>query len=162
MGSIRPIRLLFPAQDRSSPAFMPIHEPAAGLWRCIYPVLRHKRKRRRAPLVPRRGRASSRSIAVPLRHGRHRRTGGRDPATCQRPGGPPADIIRLRRRVPDDEDASRPGERVAIAGKCCQCGRCCTHMRDVHRVIEERGNYTFIVHNHYTGMRKRCGSTRTG
>jgi len=24
-------------------------------------------------------------------------------------------------------------------------------MRDVHRVIEGRGNYTFIVHNHYTG-----------
>lgn len=24
-------------------------------------------------------------------------------------------------------------------------------MRDVHRFIEERGNYTFVVHNHYTG-----------
>ncbi len=24
-------------------------------------------------------------------------------------------------------------------------------MRDVYRVIEERGGYTFIVHNHYTG-----------
>lgn len=24
-------------------------------------------------------------------------------------------------------------------------------MRDVHRVIEERGDYTFIIHNHYTG-----------
>ncbi|WP_317063680.1 YkgJ family cysteine cluster protein [Methanoculleus caldifontis] len=24
-------------------------------------------------------------------------------------------------------------------------------MRDVHRVIEERGDYTFVVHNHYTG-----------
>lgn len=24
-------------------------------------------------------------------------------------------------------------------------------MRDVHRVIEERGNYTSVVHNHYTG-----------
>ena len=42
-------------------------------------------------------------------------------------------------------------EGSAIAGKCCQCGRCCTHMRDVHRVIEERGGYTFVVHNHYTG-----------
>jgi Fe-S-cluster containining protein len=26
-------------------------------------------------------------------------------------------------------------------------------MQDVHRIIEERGNYTFIVHNHYTGDR---------
>ncbi len=43
------------------------------------------------------------------------------------------------------------GEGDTIAGKCCQCGRCCTHMRDVHRVIEERGDYTFVVHNHYTG-----------
>lgn len=24
-------------------------------------------------------------------------------------------------------------------------------MRDVYRVIEERGDYTFVVHNHYTG-----------
>jgi hypothetical protein len=24
-------------------------------------------------------------------------------------------------------------------------------MRDVHRVIEERGDYAFVVHNHYTG-----------
>lgn len=24
-------------------------------------------------------------------------------------------------------------------------------MRDVHRTIEERGNHTFVVHNHYTG-----------
>ncbi len=24
-------------------------------------------------------------------------------------------------------------------------------MRDVHRFIEDRGNYTFVVHNHYTG-----------
>nr|WP_292490285.1 YkgJ family cysteine cluster protein [Methanoculleus sp. 10] len=44
-----------------------------------------------------------------------------------------------------------PGEGSTIAGKCCQCGRCCTHMRDVHRFIEERGDYTFVVHNHYTG-----------
>jgi Fe-S-cluster containining protein len=24
-------------------------------------------------------------------------------------------------------------------------------MQDVHRIIEDRGNYTFVVHNHYTG-----------
>ncbi|NLA37843.1 MAG: YkgJ family cysteine cluster protein, partial [Methanomicrobiales archaeon] len=24
-------------------------------------------------------------------------------------------------------------------------------MRDVYRVIEERGDYTFVMHNHYTG-----------
>jgi hypothetical protein len=24
-------------------------------------------------------------------------------------------------------------------------------MQDVHRIIEKRGNYTFVIHNHYTG-----------
>ncbi|MCC7566341.1 MAG: YkgJ family cysteine cluster protein [Methanomicrobiaceae archaeon] len=38
-----------------------------------------------------------------------------------------------------------------MACKCCQCGSCCSHMRDVHATIEECGNYTFIVHNAYTG-----------
>ena len=42
-------------------------------------------------------------------------------------------------------------ERVIIACECCQCGNCCCHMQDVHRIIEERGNYTFVIHNHYTG-----------
>jgi uncharacterized protein len=38
-----------------------------------------------------------------------------------------------------------------VACKCCQCGSCCSHMRIVHATIEERGNYTFIVHNAYNG-----------
>ncbi len=38
-----------------------------------------------------------------------------------------------------------------MACKCCQCGSCCSHMRDVHETIEERGNYTFVVHNAYSG-----------
>jgi hypothetical protein len=44
-----------------------------------------------------------------------------------------------------------PGEGIAIACKCCQCGSCCCHMQDVHRVIEDCGDYTFVIHNHYTG-----------
>ncbi|HOI12909.1 MAG TPA: YkgJ family cysteine cluster protein [Methanoculleus sp.] len=43
------------------------------------------------------------------------------------------------------------GEAVTIACKCCQCGSCCSNMRNVHTVVEERGNYTFVVHNAYSG-----------
>jgi Fe-S-cluster containining protein len=42
-------------------------------------------------------------------------------------------------------------EGVNIACECTRCGNCCCHMKDVYRIIEGRGNYTFVVHNHYTG-----------
>jgi hypothetical protein len=38
-----------------------------------------------------------------------------------------------------------------MACKCCQCGSCCSNMRNVHTVIEERGNHTFVVYNAYSG-----------
>jgi len=38
-----------------------------------------------------------------------------------------------------------------MACKCCQCGSCCSNMRDVHTTVEEHGNYTFVVHNTYSG-----------
>jgi Fe-S-cluster containining protein len=44
-------------------------------------------------------------------------------------------------------------EGATIAFECTQCGKCCCHMQDVHRIIEECGDYTFVVHNHYTGDR---------
>ncbi|MDN7012828.1 YkgJ family cysteine cluster protein [Methanoculleus sp. FWC-SCC3] len=38
-----------------------------------------------------------------------------------------------------------------MACKCCQCGSCCSNMGNVHTVIEDRGNYTFVVRNAYSG-----------
>lgn len=38
-----------------------------------------------------------------------------------------------------------------MACRCCQCGSCCSNMGNVHTVIEERGNYTFVVYNAYSG-----------
>ncbi|WP_243671018.1 hypothetical protein [Methanoculleus chikugoensis] len=38
-----------------------------------------------------------------------------------------------------------------MACRCCQCGSCCSNMGNVHTVIEERGNYIFVVRNAYSG-----------
>jgi hypothetical protein len=34
--------------------------------------------------------------------------------------------------------------------ECQQCGECCSHLGLVHSITEDRGNYTFVVHNRYT------------
>lgn len=34
--------------------------------------------------------------------------------------------------------------------ECQQCGECCSHLGLVHSIVEDRGDYTFVVHNRYT------------
>ena len=34
--------------------------------------------------------------------------------------------------------------------ECQQCGECCSHLGLVHSITEDRGGYTFVVHNRYT------------
>lgn len=35
--------------------------------------------------------------------------------------------------------------------ECSQCGECCSHLGLVHVVIEDRGDFCFLVRNQYTG-----------
>jgi Fe-S-cluster containining protein len=35
--------------------------------------------------------------------------------------------------------------------ECSQCGECCSHLGLVHVIIEDHGNYHFLVNNQYTG-----------
>jgi len=38
-----------------------------------------------------------------------------------------------------------------LSFECSQCGECCSHLGRVHKVIEESGDYHFLVNNQYTG-----------
>lgn len=38
-----------------------------------------------------------------------------------------------------------------LSFECSQCGECCSHLGLVHKVIEESGDYHFLVNNQYTG-----------
>jgi uncharacterized protein len=42
-----------------------------------------------------------------------------------------------------------------MAFYCCQCGECCSHMGMLHRIVEEFGDYEFLLNNQYTGEKKR-------
>ncbi|OPX65268.1 MULTISPECIES: YkgJ family cysteine cluster protein [unclassified Methanoregula] len=35
--------------------------------------------------------------------------------------------------------------------ECSQCGECCSHLGLVHVIVEEYGQYRFLVRNQYTG-----------
>lgn len=35
--------------------------------------------------------------------------------------------------------------------ECSQCGECCSHLGLVHKVVEEYGNYRYLVRNQYSG-----------
>jgi len=35
--------------------------------------------------------------------------------------------------------------------ECSQCGECCSYLGLVHKIIEESGDYHFLVNNQYTG-----------
>ena len=34
--------------------------------------------------------------------------------------------------------------------ECQQCGECCSHLGLVHSIVEDHGNYEFVVFNRYT------------
>jgi len=35
--------------------------------------------------------------------------------------------------------------------ECSQCGECCSHLGLVHIILEDYGNYRYLVNNQYTG-----------
>jgi Fe-S-cluster containining protein len=35
--------------------------------------------------------------------------------------------------------------------ECSQCGECCSHLGLVHTILEDYGNFQFLVNNQYTG-----------
>jgi len=37
--------------------------------------------------------------------------------------------------------------------ECCRCGECCSHLGLVHKIIEDYGDYHFLVYNQYSGER---------
>jgi Fe-S-cluster containining protein len=39
----------------------------------------------------------------------------------------------------------------SLSFECQQCGECCSHLGQVHKIKEELGNYRFLVCNQYTG-----------
>ena len=38
-----------------------------------------------------------------------------------------------------------------LSFECSQCGECCSYLGQVHTIIEESGDYHFLVKNQYTG-----------
>lgn len=40
---------------------------------------------------------------------------------------------------------------ICVPFECSQCGECCSHLGLVHVIVEEYGEYRFLLRNQYTG-----------